>query len=230
MRNKKYIIYYYFALLNFLLNIPRCYSQSNKKGVNEVKENSIVKEAIINEKLTKFVLDTYDTNGEFIKRYNLTYNYSTYTFNKYKEIRSINNVNIVFICHEEDIEKSEDEREVLFLWSKGSSTSFSEDARRLNSFPIFYYDMKKKNKTFCFKIQCVGWDNNVLQPICDDHNSAIPCPDLITLGTTQLSYRYNKGESISLNNYFSQYFKKTGISIESILNKYSYYDYRIDNN
>ncbi|KAL6607703.1 hypothetical protein U3516DRAFT_15133 [Neocallimastix sp. 'constans'] len=69
-----------------------------------------------------------------------------------------------------------------------------------------------------------------MELICDDKNSTIPCPDLISLGTTQLPHRFNRGETLNLNNYFTKYFKKTGISIEGLINKYSYFDYRIGNN
>ncbi|OUM56912.1 hypothetical protein PIROE2DRAFT_18271, partial [Piromyces sp. E2] len=56
-----------------------------------------------------------------------------------------------------------------------------------------------------------------------------PCPDIIILDTAQLTYRYYKGETMDLNKYFNKYFIETGVYFESLINKYSYYDYRVDN-
>ncbi|KAG4101225.1 hypothetical protein H8356DRAFT_279606 [Neocallimastix lanati (nom. inval.)] len=56
------------------------------------------------------------------------------------------------------------------------------------------------------------------------------CPDLIVLGSTQLTQRYFNGDTLNLNKYFNKYFIKTGNSFENILFKYAFYDYRIDNN
>jgi len=40
----------------------------------------------------------------------------------------------------------------------------------------------------------------------------------------QFSYRYYKDETLNLNKYFRNYFKKEGRSLESMLNKYAHYD------
>jgi len=72
-------------------------------------------------------------------------------------------------------------------------------------------------------------NRNVNDTICVDNNEDIPCPDLIVLGTTQLAARYNRGETENLEYYFREYFKNNGVSIESMINKYSLYDYQLDN-
>ncbi|KAL6590333.1 hypothetical protein U3516DRAFT_572098 [Neocallimastix sp. 'constans'] len=179
------------------------------------------------ERPTKFVLDGFDENGGFLKRYNITFNYTTFMFNEYSTLKAIYGFQTGIICSEEDIDKNDNEKKTLLLWHPGSRSSFSSSAKFANLFPMWYISQKKKNEIFCLKLEGVGWDNNAVQKICEGEH---PCPDLISLGTTQLSYRYEKGETISLNNYFAKYFKKTGISIESLINKYSYYDYRINNN
>jgi len=40
----------------------------------------------------------------------------------------------------------------------------------------------------------------------------------------QFTYRYYRDETINLNKYFRNYFKKEGKSLESMLNKYAHYD------
>jgi len=45
-----------------------------------------------------------------------------------------------------------------------------------------------------------------------------------------LAYRYNNREIVNLNNYYRKYFKETGKSVESMIIKYSYYDYYLDSN
>jgi len=101
----------------------------------------------------------------------------------------------------------------------------------MDAFPIWYNQQKEKGHRFCLRIEAVGWDKNVSEDInCDDPERKHLCPDLIILGTTQFTYRYYRDETINLNKYFRNYFKKEGKSLESMLNKYAHYDYRIDNN
>ena len=40
----------------------------------------------------------------------------------------------------------------------------------------------------------------------------------------KLSYRYNRGETLNMENYFRKHFRDTGRSIQSLMNKYSLYD------
>ncbi|OUM70030.1 hypothetical protein PIROE2DRAFT_1979 [Piromyces sp. E2] len=100
----------------------------------------------------------------------------------------------------------------------------------INAFPIWYKEQKNKGKIFCLRFDVVGWVDNANKDICIKDDKSIDCPDLILLGSTQISTRYYKGDTLNLNNFFKQYWEKNSVSFESMLNKYSYYDYHIDNN
>ncbi|ORX69809.1 hypothetical protein BCR32DRAFT_250244 [Anaeromyces robustus] len=178
-------------------------------------------------KNTKFFLDTYDVNNNFMKRYSLNYNYDYYTFNEFNDIYSLSGVKTSVICSEEDINKNDYEKDTILLWDVQAIDYYIGTAVILIAFPIWYEEMKKRNKTFCMEFYAAGWDDNVMAPICDDDHQ-YPCPDIIVLGTGQLTIRYNNDDIIDLNKYFQNHFLKTGISFESILNKYSLYDYRVN--
>jgi len=69
-------------------------------------------------------------------------------------------VKAIVICSTEDIDKSDEEKETILFWT----TSSVSDTNILNSiyisaFPIWYNEQRKKqeNKSFCFKIDGVGW-------------------------------------------------------------------------
>eukprot|EP00833_Pecoramyces_ruminatium_P010848 jgi/Orpsp1_1/1184880/evm.model.c7180000091362.1 len=79
------------------------------------------------------------------------------------------------------------------------------------------------------RIDEMGWSKNVNDVICDE-NKKYPCPDLIILGTTQIAKRYENGDTISFNEYFRRYYKLNGKSLDGLLQKYSYYDYYVNNN
>eukprot|EP00833_Pecoramyces_ruminatium_P014918 jgi/Orpsp1_1/1188950/evm.model.d7180000068455.1 len=134
----------------------------------------------------------------------------------------------IVLCCEEDINKN-NITTVLFWNTARPDQPLSLSINFLSAFPIWANEQKKKGLSFCFRLDNVGWSNNVNQPICDNKN-ILPCPDLIVLGTTQLAYRFNKGETLNLEDYFRKYFKKNGNSIESMMYKYSYYDYHLGNN
>ncbi|OUM58787.1 hypothetical protein PIROE2DRAFT_15869 [Piromyces sp. E2] len=125
------------------------------------------------------------------------------------------------ICHADD-DDLEDKKTILF-WNTSSINQFSSTSIYLNAFPLWYHMQKDNNKTFCMEIE---GDKNTNEEICTKDK---PCPDLIVLGTTQLAHRYYQGDTLDLSTYFRDYFRQTGKSIESMLSKYSYYDYRIDN-
>jgi hypothetical protein len=133
---------------------------------------------------TRFVIVAYDEDKGIRRRYRVTFNYSTYLFNENKRLSNIIDVQNALICNEDDIDNNEEEIKTLLLWHPGNS--FSENIYFLNAFPIWYNEHKKKNEIFCLKTESVGWEKNAMELICDDKNSTIPCPDLISLGTTQL--------------------------------------------
>ncbi|ORX69811.1 hypothetical protein BCR32DRAFT_106137 [Anaeromyces robustus] len=68
-KTEKYIIYIYCILLTIT---QKCLSQLSD---NSVKIN--------------YLMDIYDINDNPIKRYQLHYNYSTYLFNEYYEIKTL---------------------------------------------------------------------------------------------------------------------------------------------
>ncbi|KAL6590554.1 hypothetical protein U3516DRAFT_651457 [Neocallimastix sp. 'constans'] len=176
----------------------------------------------------KFTIDLFNDNSEFISRYHYTYNYTTLFFNEYEEIKLIHDAKSAVICNSEDIDKGDDEKETVLFWTTPySGKYYNMTSIFMSAFPIWYNEQKKQNKIFCLKFYDAGWDDNVNAEICKDEK---PCPDMIMIGTTQLSYRYKNDETLNLEPYFRKYFKKTGKSIESLINKYSYYDYHLGNN
>ncbi|ORY22809.1 hypothetical protein LY90DRAFT_128422 [Neocallimastix californiae] len=63
-RNRCYIIY---IVLYIILRIQRCFCQNNE--------------------ITDYSMDTFDENDNFISRYRLEFNYTTYLFNDFEEIK-----------------------------------------------------------------------------------------------------------------------------------------------
>jgi len=176
-----------------------------------------------------YILDTYDEKNAFIKRYFLRFDYETMLFFDNSNLYQITNTKSFVICEGKGDKK--DEQDTILLWNTSSIYDVTSTIIYLNAFPFWSKIQKEKNKkSFCLRIENVGWVDNVNAQICVDDNPSIPCPDLINLGTTQFSSRYYKGELLSLNKYFRNYLMKNGKSIESMLNKYSHYDYRVDNN
>jgi len=176
-----------------------------------------------------YTLDVYDINNN-IKRYQYTYNYTTNTFNEIDEIELLEGVQTSILCCDEDIDKSDDEKKTLLFWTAPYTKNYFMSAKFMSAFPIWANKQRKKNgDTYCLKLYDAGWYDNVNAKICNDDPS-VPCPDIIMMGTTQLAYRYNNREIVNLNNYYRKYFKETGKSVESMIIKYSYYDYYLDSN
>ncbi|ORX82022.1 hypothetical protein BCR32DRAFT_292924 [Anaeromyces robustus] len=188
-----------------------------KKCVSETFPNN-------NQFITEFVIDTYDINDS-IQRYNLKFNLTTNFFNENEEIQDLTNIKTVIICSKENIDNK---KTTLLLWNTAyPSGPLYLSLVYLNAFPIWLN--KQENKSFCLRVDSVGWSDNVNAKICDDNDPNIPCPDLIVLGTTQLAYRNNNGETLDLKKYFRKFFKETGNSLESLMYKYSLYDYFLNN-
>ncbi|ORX72575.1 hypothetical protein BCR32DRAFT_285705 [Anaeromyces robustus] len=192
MRNKFYII----SLYIFIWIIHKCFC----------------------EELSDFVVDLYDSNFTFIEKRIFTYNYTSYEFqnNDKDKISEIENIKTIIICSKEDADKNDDEKNIILFWTTSLfSGTYDITSTYLSAFPLWVKKMKSvSDKTFCFKIQNVGWVANVNDPICIPD---APCPDLIILGTTQFAYRYNRGETLNLEKYLRIYYKKTGKTIENHL-------------
>ncbi|ORX80020.1 hypothetical protein BCR32DRAFT_245899, partial [Anaeromyces robustus] len=211
MKYKLYHLFWYTLILN-IFKIHFSISKSDN-------ENDIPK---------KYTIDFYDENNNFKNRVNVTYNHETNLFLEDDELTEYSSINWAVICNNEDIDKMDNEKETVILWNTSFPVDkFSGSLTYMNAFPLWAYEQRKKGKIFCLKIENVGWYRNVNDEICKDDK---PCPDMIILGTTQLAYRYNNKETLNLEKYFRRYFKNNGKSIESLLNKYSFYDYHIDNN
>ncbi|KAL6594215.1 hypothetical protein LY90DRAFT_225877 [Neocallimastix californiae] len=178
-------------------------------------------------KLSKYTLDTYDEN-DVVTRYHLNYNFHYYQFDEYNDMLFFTDIKYAIICHDEDIDKPDDEKETLLFWNTSIYKIFMSTTIYINAFPIWYIEQKQKGKIFCMRFDSVGWDKNGSEEICK--NESLACPDLIILKTSQLTHRYFNGDTLNLNKYFRKYYKKNGKSFDSLLNKYSYYEYRINNN
>ncbi|KAL6628501.1 hypothetical protein U3516DRAFT_793587 [Neocallimastix sp. 'constans'] len=179
--------------------------------------------------LTKYTLDTYDKNNK-ATRYHLNYDFQNHLFKEYSDYKLafLPNVQYAIICHENDIDKNDNEKKTMIFWNIATYEIFIATSIYLNAFPVWYIEQKKNGNTFCMRFDSVGWYNNGRADICK--NETLPCPDLIILNTSQVTYRYFNDDTLNLNKYFRKYNKKYGKSFESLLNKYSYYEYRIDNN
>ncbi|KAJ3078066.1 hypothetical protein HK102_004760 [Quaeritorhiza haematococci] len=78
-------------------------------------------------------------------------------------------------------------------------------------------------------ISIVGWETVASRRICNGtDNGTLPCPDIIVVGTTQLSGRYYQGEVEPLDRYFEEYNEETGMVLQDDFFKASHYDYRVD--
>ncbi|KAJ3059649.1 hypothetical protein HK102_009888, partial [Quaeritorhiza haematococci] len=90
------------------------------------------------------------------------------------------------------------------------------------------------------KISVVGWDAVTSRRICNEssssssssstdnnNNNTLPCPDIVIVGTTQVSGRYYRGEVEPLDRYFEMYNEETGTVLQDEFVKASYYDYRV---
>jgi len=51
------------------------------------------------ERPTKFVLDGFDENGGFLKRYNITFNYTTFMFNEYSTLKAMYSLYIHYFLY-----------------------------------------------------------------------------------------------------------------------------------
>ncbi|ORX60989.1 hypothetical protein BCR36DRAFT_407975 [Piromyces finnis] len=164
-------------------------------------------------------------------RYQLTFNYSTYLFNEVNSLFvNFREEEEAIICNSKDIDKSEEDKTTILFWVP--TYSFSIIVLLFNAFPIWENKHRDNGKPFCMRIKDVGWVDNANKEICtndDPNNEDLSCPDLILLGTTQFSYRYSKNDTLNLEKYFREYFKKKGYSLESLMNKYSMYDYHLGN-
>eukprot|EP00833_Pecoramyces_ruminatium_P001904 jgi/Orpsp1_1/1175936/evm.model.c7180000055789.1 len=162
------------------------------------------------------------------ERYNFTFNYTTQFFNEYNEMKELYNIKSSMLCNSKDIDKSDKEKNIILFWNTPFTNNlYNSSAIYYSAFSNWANEQLKLGNFFCLRIDTVTWVENVNEVICK--NETTPCPDLIILGTTQLSYRYNNNETLDLSKYFRQYFKKTGVSIESLINKNSFYDYNIEN-
>ncbi|ORY22803.1 hypothetical protein LY90DRAFT_515332 [Neocallimastix californiae] len=174
-----------------------------------------------------FSLEYQNKSGEK-GRIQLHYNYEAMTFYDLNDIiYSLTNIISFTICNDEDINKSDDEKDTVLLWCTSDENNNIYYGVYLEAFPIWYNEQKRKGHSFCMQIDGVGWIRNVVDKICVDDK---PCPDLIMLGSTQFINRYENGDIISLNNYFRRRRRKYGNNIVEKIRKYYYYDYLYDNN
>ncbi|KAJ3090514.1 hypothetical protein HK102_003479 [Quaeritorhiza haematococci] len=90
-------------------------------------------------------------------------------------------------------------------------------------------DVVEETKDLKVRIFLRGWGSVADEPICNGtDNPALPCPDLIVLGTTQVASRFYKGELEPLDQYFSDYTEETGLVVVDDFYKTTYYDYKIE--
>eukprot|EP00833_Pecoramyces_ruminatium_P000760 jgi/Orpsp1_1/1174792/evm.model.c7180000051437.1 len=160
----------------------------------------------IEENLTKFTLEAYDDDGNK-NSYSLEYNYKTNIYDKNDILLDLPNVKYAIICNDEDIEIKD--KKILLFWNTSTSIQFRKSLPYVNAFPL--------------------WSDNAYAEICNENNKSVQCPDLIVIGTTQVSYRYKNNDTTNLNKYINNYYINHGTSLESRLNKYLYKDYHIDN-
>jgi len=67
-------MYIYIVFIIIFNKIQICFCQSNDENFN-------------NDNIGKFVLELYDLDDSLISKYNLHYNYTTYYFNEYDELK-----------------------------------------------------------------------------------------------------------------------------------------------
>ncbi|ORX49004.1 hypothetical protein BCR36DRAFT_328855, partial [Piromyces finnis] len=183
------------------------------------------------EKYSKFIIEIYGEEDELLDKFHLNYDFLIHKFEEDALLKKIPTAQYIHICNENDLkEKNKEDIEILILWDTNKINEFYKSLPYLNAYPNWYTNIKKQGKTFCFRIDNVGWKRNAYEEICDSKNKTIACPNLIIVGTTQLTYRYQKEDVANINKYINNYYKKNGVSFESLLNKYSSNDYRIDNN
>ncbi|KAJ3089889.1 hypothetical protein HK102_005239 [Quaeritorhiza haematococci] len=96
------------------------------------------------------------------------------------------------------------------------------------------HDIVVRNPDITGKVNVVGWGAVGDAPICNGKPPSpgqppLPCPDVIILGTTQISGRFYKGELESMEEYFASYAQEsqTGMNIIDDFSKGVYYDYKI---
>ncbi|ORX76779.1 hypothetical protein BCR32DRAFT_248483 [Anaeromyces robustus] len=134
-------------------------------------------------KPTKFSMDTYDENDEYIMRYHLNFNYNTNLFDERDMLKIIGGIKVSIICSDDDIDNDNIEKNIVLFWNIATVNSFAASAPYINAFPIWYLYQKNKGKIFCLRIDAVGWFNNANESICTENK---PCPDLINLETSQV--------------------------------------------
>ncbi|ORX63774.1 hypothetical protein BCR32DRAFT_273335 [Anaeromyces robustus] len=181
---------------------------------------------LLDDRPTKFSMDIYGEDDTYITRYHLNFNYTTNFFNEYDMIKYSSGIKVSIICSDDDIDNENIEKNTILFWNIGSTASFASSSPYIHAFPIWYLNQKKKGKIFCLRIDVVGWFDNANAEICVEDK---PCPDLINLETTQLMQRYYNDETAEYKDYIRNYSLKSGQSFESLLNKYSYYDYYSEN-
>jgi len=61
------------------------------------------------------------------------------------------------ICNDEDINKSDDEKDTVLLWCTSDENNNIYYGVYLEAFPIWYNEQKRKGHSFCMQIDGVGW-------------------------------------------------------------------------
>ncbi|OUM70035.1 hypothetical protein PIROE2DRAFT_1984 [Piromyces sp. E2] len=194
-----FIRLYYIIIFIIIHNLRKCLSHN----VNVEKNNE-------NEK--HFILETLNKFNE-TNIYSLNYDYNTNTFKEYYEI--ITNIKESIICHENDYGKVDGEVKTLKIWNPSNGNTYYSTSLYINLFPIWYRIEKEKGERFCLSFESVGWYNNAYSPICKED---YPCPDIIIVGTSQITARYYNNETISFNGFFRNYLKKKGKPLENYIN------------
>ncbi|KAI9137963.1 hypothetical protein BKA69DRAFT_1169454 [Paraphysoderma sedebokerense] len=77
-----------------------------------------------------------------------------------------------------------------------------------------------------FNLVQTGWGEVAAAPIC--HNSTAPCPDIISLGTTQLAGRVLDGTVEPLDSYLADWQYEKGFPLTDDIVKFAFYDYYIN--
>ena len=67
------------------------------------------------------------------------------------------NTKTFVLCNDDDIEKSDEEKENILLWNTSNIYDVSSTIVYLNVFPLWYNEQRDKGKSFCMKINAVGW-------------------------------------------------------------------------
>ncbi|ORX47298.1 hypothetical protein BCR36DRAFT_413649 [Piromyces finnis] len=105
--------------------------------------------------------------------------------------------------------------DALALWIQQKHQEKIDSQSKKNEYEIIVTVKNDRNEIICMK--------NEKESCPDD------CPDFALLSSNDISIYYKKSYLLSLDKYIREYYKNYGITLESKIYKYAFYDYHIDN-